>query len=114
MSVEEVDRLAQGRVWSGTDALGHGLIDELGGLDDAVAEAARLAEIESYNIRKYPKYKSDFQKFMENFGGASAELKESLLQQELGEEAYGIIEELRSVLKQKGIQARMPFTIKIQ
>ena len=113
MSTEEVDELAQGRVWSGTEALERGLIDEMGGLDDAIAEAAVLAEIEEYGIRKYPRYKSDFERLMEDMGGASTEVSEAILEKEVGSETYGIIKELRTALKQKGIQARMPFTIKI-
>ena len=113
MSTEEVDELAQGRVWSGVEALERGLIDELGGLEDAIAEAAVLAEIEEYGIRKYPRYKSDFERLMEDMGGASAEVSEAIIEKEVGSETYGIIKELRTALKQKGIQARMPFTIKI-
>ncbi|MEN8789732.1 MAG: signal peptide peptidase SppA [Flavobacteriaceae bacterium] len=113
MTIEEVDQLAQGRVWSGIDAVENGLVDELGGLEQALEAAAELAELEEYSIRKYPRYKSDFEKFMEDFGGASTEVKENVLEYELGPEIYNIIGELRSALKQKGIQARMPFTIKI-
>ncbi len=114
LSVATVDSLAQGRVWSGTDALENGLIDELGGLDAAIEEAVKLAEIEEYGIRKYPKYKSDFERFMEGMGGAGASTSEAILEKELGAETYEIINELRTAIKQKGIQARMPFTIKIQ
>ena len=113
MSTEEVDQLAQGRVWSGVDALENGLIDELGGLDDAIEEAAILAELGEYGIRKYPRYKSNFERFMEDMGGASSEVTETLIEKEVGTETYSIIKELRTALKQKGIQARMPFTIKI-
>lgn len=114
MTIEEVDQLAQGRVWSGIDAVEKGLVDKLGGLEQALEEAAELAGLEEYSIRKYPRYKSDFEKFMEDFGGVSTEVKENVLEHELGPEVYNIIEEVRSALKQKGIQARMPFTIKIQ
>ena len=114
MSVEEVDKLAQGRVWSGVDAVELGLVDELGGLQEAIEEAADMAEVEEYGIRKYPRYKSDFERLMEDFGGASASVKETFIEQEIGTEAYDIIKEIRAALKQKGIQARMPFTIKIQ
>ena len=114
METEEVDALAQGRVWSGTDALENGLIDELGGLEMAIEEAAELAGLYEYGIRKYPRYKSDFERFMEDVGGASSEIRESFIEQEIGDEAYDIIKELRAAIKQKGIQARMPFTIKIQ
>lgn len=114
MQIEEVDALAQGRVWSGADALKNGLIDELGGLDMAITEAAELAGLDEFGIRKYPRYKSDFERFMEDMGGASSEIRESILEQEIGVETYDIIRELRAAIRQKGIQARMPFTIKIQ
>jgi protease IV len=54
----EVDAIAQGRVWSGMDALEIGLVDELGGLHAAIEEAARLAELEEYRVHEYPKSKS--------------------------------------------------------
>lgn len=114
MSVEEVDVLAQGRVWSGVDAKKNGLIDELGNLEDAIAAAAEMAELETYGIRKYPKYKSDFEVFMENFGGAKAKLGEALIQEEIGNEAYQILKEFKQLTKQKGIQAKMPFSLNIK
>ncbi len=114
MDLESVELVAQGRVWSGLDAKKLGLVDEIGGLEDAIAEAASLAGIESYSIRKLPRYKSGFERFMEDLSGASAEVREVLMEQELGEEAYGILKEIRSAINQKGIQARMPFTINIR
>ena len=114
MELSAVEEIAQGRVWSGTEAKKLGLVDEIGGLEDAIAEAASLAGIESYSIRKLPRYKSGFERFMEDLGGASAEVREALVEEELGEEAYGILREIRSAVKQKGIQARMPFTLNIR
>lgn len=114
MEMDAVEEIAQGRVWSGQDAKKLGLVDEIGGLEDAIAEAASLAGIESYSIRKLPRYKSGFERFMEDLGGASAEVREVLMEQELGEEAYGILKEIRSAINQKGIQTRMPFTINIR
>ena len=113
LTIEEVDELAQGRVWSGQEALDNGLIDELGGLEDAIQEAATMAEIEEFGVRKYPRYKSDFERFMEDMGGASSKVSESIIEQEVGSETYDIIKEIRTALQQKGIQARMPFSIKI-
>lgn len=113
MTTEEVDQLAQGRVWSGTDALEKGMIDELGGLEDAIDEAASMAELEEYGIKKYPRYKSNFERLMEDVGGASTRVKESLIEKEIGSEAYEIIKEMRAAINRKGIQARMPFSIKI-
>lgn len=114
MSIEEVDALAQGRVWSGVDAKENGLIDELGNLEDAVAAAAEMAELDTYGIRKYPKYKSDFEIFMENFGGAKTKLGEIFIQEEIGNEAYQILKEFKQLTKQKGIQAKMPFSLNIK
>lgn len=114
ISVAQADSLAQGRVWSGKDALSLGLIDELGGLSEAIKAAADLAEIESYSIKKLPRYKSGFERFMEDFGGASTSRKSDVIRDELGEEAYEIFKELKSALKQKGIQTRMPFTLNIK
>ena len=54
MTFEEVDEIAQGRVWTGKQALENGLVDELGGLEDAIDLAASLAEIDEYRIRSYP------------------------------------------------------------
>ena len=114
MTVEEVEKIAQGRVWDGVTAQRIGLVDEIGGLEDAIAEAASLAGLEDYSIRKLPRYKSDFERFMEDIGSASTEIRETTLENELGREAYGILKEIRSTLNQKGIQARMPFTINVR
>ena len=54
----QVDSVAQGRVWSGTEALEIGLVDELGNLDDAISAAAEMAEIDTYGVKKFPKYKN--------------------------------------------------------
>ena len=114
MEVEEVEEIAQGRVWTGVAAKENGLVDEIGGLEDAIAEAAALAGIEDFSIRKLPRYKSDFERFMEDIGSASSEIREVSLENELGTETYGVLKEIRSALNQKGIQARMPFTINVR
>ena len=114
MTTAEVDSIAQGRVWSGVDAVGLGLVDEIGNLDDAIAEAANMVDLESYGIRNYPKYKSDFEKLMEDFGGAKAKVRESFIKEELGEEAFQVLKEVKQLSGQKGIQARMPFTLNVK
>jgi protease-4 len=114
MTMAQVDSVAQGRVWSGTEALEIGLVDELGNLDDAIAAAAKMVSLESYGIKKYPKYKSGFERFMEDLEGASLQLKEKLLKNEIGDEAYLILKELKSFKEQKGIQAKMPFALDIK
>ncbi len=113
ITIAEADSLAQGRVWSGTDAQRLGLVDELGSLEDAVAEAADMAEIKKYGIRKYPKYKSGFEKLIEDLGGASAKTKEHFIEQEIGAQTYKTLKQIKSAMEQKGIQARMPFLLEI-
>nr|WP_297915119.1 signal peptide peptidase SppA [uncultured Allomuricauda sp.] len=93
MTPDEVDAIAQGRVWSGLEAQKIGLVDELGGLDDAVEGAAQLAGIEYYGIRKYPKYKSGFEKFMEDISGAKSKMAATVIEEELGADAYNVFKE---------------------
>ncbi|WP_036151985.1 signal peptide peptidase SppA [Maribacter forsetii] len=114
MTIAQVDSVAQGRVWSGTEALEVGLVDELGNLDDAINAAAEMAELSAYGIKKFPKYKSGFERFMEDLEGASLQIKENVLKDEIGDEAYKVLKELQSFKEQKGIQARMPFALDIK
>lgn len=114
ITMAQADSLAQGRIWSGVDAKRLGLVDELGGLDDAIAEAANLAGLENYGIKKLPKYKSDFEQLMEDLGGASAKSKQAIIQEEIGFEAYTILKEIKTAMENKGVQARMPFALRIK
>ena len=114
ITVAEADSMAQGRVWSGVDAKRIGLIDELGGLNDAIAEAAKMTELTEYGIKKYPKYKTGLEKLMEDLGGASAETRKSMIEQEIGVEAYSILRQVKSAMERKGVQARMPFVLDIK
>lgn len=114
LPVTVVDSLAQGRVWSGTAAQEAGLVDEVGGLDEALAAAAELAGVDGFDLKKYPKYKSGFTRLMEDLGGAEGKHLESALKQELGPEIYGVLRELRTGKKSAGVQARLPFTLSIR
>ncbi len=114
MTKEEVNEVAQGRVWSGVDAVSLGLVDELGNLEDAIDEAAKMAGLESHGIRKYPRYKSDFERLMEDFSAAKLKIGEAAIKEEIGEEAFTTLKELKQFTEQKGIQARMPFNLNIQ
>lgn len=113
MPIEQVDKLAQGRVWTGKEAKENGLVDELGGLDKAVKIAAEIAGVEDYRIRNYPNYKKDIKESLKAFPFARLAkeeiLKELLEDQEI--EAYKNIREFKSL---KGIQARMPFLYDIK
>lgn len=114
LTVAEVDSMAQGRVWSGVDAKRIGLVDELGNLNDAIAEAAKMTNLDEYGIKKFPRYKTGFERLMEDLGGASAKAKQDFIEEEVGAEAYSILKQFKSSMEQKGIQARMPFVLDIK
>ena len=114
MTVEEVDSVAQGRVWSGAEAHKLGLVDELGSLEDAIDAAAQLADLEFYGIRKYPRYKSSFEKFMEEINDAKTKIGSAVIEEEIGSEAYSILKEFKQFSEKRGIQAKMPFSLNIK
>jgi len=115
MTPEAVDAIAQGRVWTGNDALKNGLVDEIGGLDDAIKYAAKLGKTNDYSTQNYPEYERSFDKYLSSLTGLPfAKSKESFIKEELGEENYQMIERLRRVSKLRGTQALMPFEINIR
>ena len=111
MYFAQVDSIAQGRVWSGSQALKVGLVDKIGGLDDALKEAAGLAKIKSYKTQNFPEFEKDINDILDNLPFAKS--KESFLKEELGEETYRIMEQIKRMQSQKGVQAIMPFEISI-
>ncbi|MBT8317606.1 MAG: signal peptide peptidase SppA [Lutibacter sp.] len=112
MEIEDVDAIAQGRVWSGVDALNNGLVDELGNLDAAVSYAAELAETTDYKVRNYPSYNIDLEDRFSSF--PFMKTKEKVLIEELGEDNYKIYKSIKALSKLKGIQTRLPFMIEIK
>jgi protease-4 len=114
MSLSQVDAISQGRVWTGAEAKKIGLVDKIGGMDDALAYAATLVKIKDYRTQNYPEYNKDFKDLLGNLGVPFMQSKENLIKNELGEENYKVIEKLRKVQSRKGIQAVMPFEINIQ
>jgi len=83
---EEIDAIGQGRVWTGVQALQNGLVDRLGGLDDAIKIAAERAQIKDYEINTYPKIKDPLTKLMEELTGGN--VKANMIKSFLGEEVY--------------------------
>jgi len=112
MTVAQVDEIAQGRVWSGVEAKEKGLVDELGGLKEAVIEAAGLAGITDYRVHNYPSYKIDFEDRFSGFPFAST--KDEILIKEFGETNYKIYQTLKQFSEISGIQARLPYVIEIK
>lgn len=110
MAIEDVLAVASGRVWTGEQAMERGLVDEIGGLDDAIAHAAELAELEDFRIKEYPEVKSPFEQFISEMG---MEVKQSRLKENLGP-LFPYFEELQSLYTMNGkVQAKMPMIIEI-
>ena len=111
ISKEDMDKIAQGRVWSGTTAKELGLVDVLGGLDTAIDIAASKADIESYTLMSYPNKESLWQTIIHTDPGNYIRMQ--LLDGTM-KEIYRQISILEDLEQQDYIQARMPFDIKIQ
>ncbi|HMI06060.1 MAG TPA: signal peptide peptidase SppA, partial [Flavobacterium sp.] len=114
MTPAAVDSIAQGRVWSGAEAIKIGLVDEIGGMDAAIRHAAKLAEIKTYRIQNFPEYQKNFRDFLGNLGIPFIQSKEDFIKEQVGAENYKMIEQIRRVSAKNGIQASMPFEISIQ
>jgi protease-4 len=110
MTVAQVDSLGQGRVWSGVDAKRLGLIDEFGGLNDAIAAAAKLAKLKTYKTMELPEQKDTFEKIMEAFSDDNTSV---FLKKELGA-AYPYFHYLSRMSRMEGVQALMPYEFDIK
>ena len=109
MTKAEIDSIGQGRVWTGEQALERGLVDQLGGMDDAIKEAATLAELTDYSVIVADGPKDFFTKFMEK---QMDEVKVSIAKSVMGEEQFKLFSTIRRAETESGIIARMPFDIK--
>ena len=112
MTYAQVDSIAQGRVWAGSEAVKIGLVDKIGGLQDAIREAASLAKTKSYSTQNFPEFEKNIDDLLENFPFAKS--KESFIKEEIGTENYKIMEQIKRLQAQKGVQTMMPFEIYIQ
>jgi protease-4 len=110
MTEAQVDSIAQGRVWSGVDAKKIGLVDELGGLDKAIAIAAKKAKLDEYRTVELPNLKDPFE---EIFSSLSNQASIYFMKKELGQN-YIQYQEVKKAIQYQGIQTRMPFEVKIQ
>ena len=112
MTFEQVDEIGQGRVWTGAEALKIGLVDKIGGMDEALVEASKLAKIKDYRTVNYPEYEKDL---FEMFAGMSfASTKEELIIEEIGAENYKLLQRIKEVSARKGIQTVLPYELIIK
>ena len=110
MTKEKVDEIGQGRVWTGTDALDLGLVDVLGGLEDAIEIAADMADLEHYRIKSLPYLKDPIEQFFSNLG---SQTKSKIIQAELGDN-FDYINQILKLKDQEKIQARIPYIFEIK
>ena len=110
MKPDQIKAIAEGRVWTGEDALKIGLVDKIGGLNDAIKMAVAKAKLTSYNISEYPEKEDFATKFMKNF---SKDIETRFLKSQLGEQ-YNAFLQIKNLDKINGIQARMSYDLIIQ
>jgi protease-4 len=105
-----VDEIGQGRVWAAPDAKTNKLVDVYGGLTEAIELAKKMAKLDSYRIVNLPKLKDPLEELMKEMTGSA---KAMFMKDELGE-TYKYYQELKGVVAQKGVLARIPYNIDIQ
>ena len=110
MKTEQIKAIAEGRVWTGEDAIKNGLVDKIGGLNDAIALAVAKAKLKTYNVSEYPEKETFESKFMKSFGD---DVEARFLKAQLGEQ-YKLFKQVRNLDKINGIQARLPYDLNIQ
>ncbi len=111
MTFEAVDAIGQGRIWSGTDAKKIGLVDEIGGLKDALQEAAKLAGINDYKTQDLPNFDQSLEDFFGNT--AISTMIDSKIESEIGKENYKTLQQVKQYSQKEGTLMLMPYTIKI-
>lgn len=107
---DSLDKIAQGRVWTGNQALKIGLVDAIGGIDTAIEEAVKLAKLENYSVNSYPE-KTDF--FDSLLLSGKDDLATRVMKGYIGDD-YKLIKTLREIKEQSYIQARIPYELDIQ
>ena len=110
-SIEQIEEIAQGRVWLGNDALKIKLVDEIGGMDKAIAKAAQLAKLSEYHTTDYPEEPTWWENLIST--GTSGSYLDDQMRQALGE-FYEPLMYVKSINRQNAIQARLPFYVNIK
>ncbi|MGE5438888.1 MAG: S49 family peptidase, partial [Bacteroidota bacterium] len=105
----QINDIAQGHVWTGLQAKELGLVDVIGGLDDAIKIAASKAKIKNYYVTEFPRQKGFFRSIVEDF---STETKESIIKEKLGS-GFRFYNELENVKNMEGVQTRLPFILDV-
>lgn len=107
---DSLDKIAQGRVWTGKQALEIGLVDELGGIDKAIEEAAKLAKLDDYALRSFPRQVDFWQSLLSD---KKEELTVQAMKEYLGKD-YKTFMMIKEIKEQDFIQARLPYDFDIK
>lgn len=110
VSTDSINVIGQGRVWTGNQALALGLVDEIGGIDDAVKAAAELAELSNYSTASYPKPVDFIQSF---FVTKKEDFASQIMQDYLGTD-YQLFKVMKEIKNQDYIQARLPYDFDVR
>ena len=113
LPVEQVEQIAQGRVWLGTDAKSIKLVDGLGNLNDAIAKAAQLAKISDYGTQEYPASADWMDQLLDRVSGTSGSYLDEQLRLTLGD-LYKPFMTIRNMKEKDPVQASLPFMLNIQ
>ncbi len=113
LPVEQVEQIAQGRVWLGTDAKSIKLVDGLGNLNDAIAKAAQLAKISDYGTQEYPASADWIDQLLDRVSGTSGSYLDEQLRLTLGD-LYKPFMTIRNMKEKEPVQATLPFMLNIQ
>ena len=111
-SIEYIDSIAQGRVWTGARGIGVGLVDRIGTLDDAINCAAKMAKISSgYYVKEFPEKKGLLEQIMNSY---KKSIKKDLIKEEIGEQPMQMIKQMKQVKQMIGVpQTRIPFMLDV-
>ena len=110
MNIDSLKAIAEGRIYSGTDAMRLGLVDEMGGLEEAIAFAAKKANISNYTLKYYPSVKSLIEQISDIF---STSVEERIVKSQLGEN-YRLFRTIQRAQTTTGIKAIMPYSITVK
>jgi len=109
--MDKVQEIAQGRVWTGSQAVENGLVDQLGGLDDALDYAAQQADLSDYQIKEYPVFDVNLDKVLNKYGLTMT--KEEIAEEAMGKKLYKLWSEIKAKTESRGVQVLFPYSTEI-
>jgi protease-4 len=108
-SLDYIDSIAQGRVWTGSRALELGLVDQMGSMEDAITYAAKASGVKEYRLKVYPEPKSILEQIFNQY---PTDFTEASIKKIIGDEEFLLLKQIQSLKKEKGeIKTRLPFEL---